>query len=316
VNIVITGACGFLGRALYPRARSAWPHATDRFVLLDRSSAPTQGDDRATAIDIDLRDMRRREQWLADADIVFHLAAIPGGAAERDPGLSRAVNLDATLDFVEALTRPARPVRFVYASTIAVFGAPLPSHIDDDTAQRPAMTYGAHKLMIEIALANATRLGQIDAVSLRLPGIVARPSGDTSMRSAFMSELFHACAAHKPFVVPVSPEATVWLMSVACAVENLIHAAQLDLAAGPTGRALTLPALRTTMRELAGSLAEGTGADPRRITFEPDKGLEAQFGRLPTLATPAADAMGYRHDGDLATLCARALGAVRDGTSP
>ena len=316
MNIVITGASGFLGRALYSGARAAWPHTSDRFVLLDRSRPATQGDDRATALAFDLCDLDPGERWLAEADIVFHLAAIPGGDAERNPRLSKAVNLDATLDLVDALTRRARPVRFVYASTIAVFGAPLPRHIDDESTPAPAMTYGAHKLMIEIALANATRLGHIEAVALRLPGIVARPSGDTSMRSAFMSELFHACAAHRSFAVPVSPEATVWLMSASCAVDNLIHAAQLGRAAGSTARALTLPALRTTMLQLVAALAESTGSDPRSITFEPDEKLEAQFGRLPTLATPAADSLGFRHDGDLATLSARALAGARDGASP
>jgi nucleoside-diphosphate-sugar epimerase len=312
VSIVITGASGFLGRALYSRARAAWPHASDRFVLLDRSPPNTQGDDRATAAVLDLCDLHRGERWLAEADIVFHLAAIPGGDAERNPRLSKAVNLDATLNLVDALTRRAGPVRFVYASTIAVFGAPLPRHIDDETTPVPAMTYGAHKLMVEIALANATRLGHIDAVALRLPGIVARPAGDTSMRSAFMSELFHACAAHRSFVVPVSPEATVWLMSASCVADNLIQAARIVRGAGSTARALTLPALRTTMLELVGALAERTGGDPGSVTFEPDEALEAQFGRLPTLATPAADALGFRHDGDLATLCTRVLAGARD----
>jgi naringenin degradation protein FdeJ len=136
------------------------------------------------------------------------------------------------------------------------------------------------------------------------------------MRSAFLSELFHACAGRRPFIVPVGPDGTVWLMSTACAVDNLIHAAQINRAAGSPGRALTLPALRTTMRQLVTALAQHTGSDPRDITFEPDEELEAQFGRLPTLATSAADAMGFRHDGDLATLSARALAGVRDGVLP
>jgi hypothetical protein len=107
----------------------------------------------------------------------------------------------------------------------------------------------------------------------------------------------------------------VWLMSAACAVENLIHAAQISRVAGFRPRALTLPALRTTMFQLVDALAKHTGSDRRAVTFEPDEELEAQFGRLPTLATPAADAMGFRHDGDLAMLVGRALADVSHGVS-
>jgi hypothetical protein len=38
------------------------------------------------------------------------------------------------------------------------------------------------------------------------------------------------------------------------------------------------------------------------ISYDPDPALEAQFGNYPPLATPRADRLGFRHDGDLATL--------------
>jgi nucleoside-diphosphate-sugar epimerase len=79
----------------------------------------------------------------------------------------------------------------------------------------------------------------------------------------------------------------------------LSDATQLPAGMGPIGR-LTLVDLgfegaeMPRVRRLSGSIA-----DPAL--------LEANFGRYPPLLTPAADAAGFRHDGDLPTLVRRAL---------
>jgi len=36
------------------------------------------------------------------------------------------------------------PVRLVHASSIAVYGAPMPARIEDDTQPWPTLSYGAH----------------------------------------------------------------------------------------------------------------------------------------------------------------------------
>jgi nucleoside-diphosphate-sugar epimerase len=307
VNFLITGADGFLGRILCGRLLAAWPGEADRFTLIDRTIATAPADPRVTALGGDLGAVRGLDAALDAADVVFHLAAVGGGAAQRDYAASKRVNLDVSLELLEALGRRARPARFVYTSTIAVFGEPMPAAIDDDTSPRPTLTYGAHKLMVETALGNLARLGRVDGIALRLPGLLARPAGDTSMKSAFMSELFHAAAAGRKFVVPTGADATVWAMAASTGVDNLIHAAQLASPPRNVPRAFTLPALRVTMGELAGAVARQTGCDPAQITFERDAVLEAQFGRLPPLTTRTADALGFRHDASLDSLVTRAL---------
>jgi D-erythronate 2-dehydrogenase len=307
MHVVITGAAGFLGRAL--RAQLAdGESAGMRLTLIDPAAAPAMdGDTWLTDSD---RDAAERSRSLDAADIVVHLAAVPGGAAERDYAASKRVNLDLSLELLGHLAGRARPARFVFASTIAVFGAPLPANVDDDTLPRPSMTYGAHKLMVETALANLTRLGRLSGYALRLPGLVARPAGAGGLTSAFLSDLLHACAARRPIAIPTTPDATVWLMSVTCAARNIRHAMRLADPAPGTPRAITLPALRVSMAEYARVAARVTGADPSLVTFEPDAGLEAQFGRLPPLAAPLAERLGFRHDGTLEALVREALVAA------
>lgn len=209
------------------------------------------------------------------------------------------------------MTAQANTPRVLFASSIAVLGDPLPPHVDDATPLQPRMVYGAHKAMIEQWIATLTRRGAIGGLSLRFPGIIARPKGPSGMKSAFMSDLFHAAAAHETFVCPVSAEATLWLMSVTGLVRNLIHALEAPDALIAEPYALTLPAVRTSMGALALEIARQTGANPALVLYQPDDALEVAFGRQPPLKTPAADAAGFIHDRSLAALVTSALATLQ-----
>jgi nucleoside-diphosphate-sugar epimerase len=251
----------------------------------------------------------------APVDGVVHLASIPGGTAEQQPALARDVNLHGTLHLLEAAEAQAAAggpaPRFVFASSIAVLGAPLPAPVDDAAPPLPAMTYGAHKLMGEIAVADCSRRGGCDGVSLRLPGVLARPPQPTGQLSAFLSDLLREPPAGRAVVCPMGPQAATWASSVHNVVDNLLHACDVAAARLPAGRALTLPTLRFTMAELVDALAAVHGAGVREfVTFAPQPRIEALFGRFPPLRTPAAAAAGFRHDGDLATLVRRAVAPI------
>jgi nucleoside-diphosphate-sugar epimerase len=307
VKVVVTGAAGFLGRILVGRILRKWSDAADRFTFIDREPIPDPADRRVSPLVGVLPDLEGLDAALETADVVFHLAALPGGAAEMDYRASRVANLEVPIALLETLASRTKPARVIYASSVAVFGDPLPEMIDDTTASFPTMTYGAHKLMVETSLVNLTRLGRIGGIALRLCGLLARPPGAVGLRSAFLSELFHACVARRPIALPTSPDATVWVMSATRAAENLIHAAGLPISPASNLRAMTLPALRVTVYELAAAVAVATGCDTNLVRFERDEALERQFGRLPVLCTGAADALGFSTDGTLAALVSRAL---------
>lgn len=295
MTMLVTGAAGFVGRAVVRRLASAV--GDQRMRLSDRVLCPVP-DARFSAIAADLGEPGAAAAALDGVTTVIHLAALPGGASEADPAASRRVNIDATLALLEAIDHAQRPVRFVYASSIAVFGD-LATAVDDATPVSPAMVYGTHKVMAELALADFARRGSVHGVALRLPGLVARPPGANGLKSAFMSDLFHAARTRAAITVPVGPEATVWLMSAGRAADNLVHAASLE---GLHGQALTLPALRTSIDTLVAALF---GPDIGLVAYARDAALQRQFGALPPLATPAATALGFADDGDLGQLIAR-----------
>lgn len=303
MKVMVTGANGFVGRHLVGKLLARG----DEVVACDTSCDAIPAG--ARAITGDLGDAGVRAQALSDGcDAVVHLATVPGGAAEADPAASRRINIDAMHDLIEEAGSARSGVRFVYASSIAVFGDPLPpGGVDDATPLSPRMIYGGHKAMMEIAVALFSNRGLIDGVSLRLPGILARPRGPSGMKSAFMSDLFHALAAGEAFTCPVSRTGTIWAQSLECCARNLAHALTCDTGLLPPTRAVTLPALRISMGPLADKIAQECGTDPALVRYVPDVALEAAFAAQPPLATPAAERAGFAADDDLASFVTSAL---------
>lgn len=305
MKVVVTGAGGFVGRELVGRLIEGG----HRVVATDFAPQSLPEGARAVAGDLALPAVRR-EALDDGCDALIHLATVPGGAAEADPAASRRINLDAMYDLLLEAGAPGSCPRVVYASSIAVLGDPLPARVDDDTPLSPRMIYGGHKAMMECAVAMFSNRGLIDGVTIRLPGVLARPKGPSGMKSAFLSDLFHALKAGELFTCPVSPGATIWAQSVTRCADNFVHALTLDSALLPPTRAVTLPALRVTMGDLAAEIASQCGVPADLVDYAPDAALEAGFGAQPPLATPAADAAGFAHDGGLDRLVASALATI------
>ncbi|WP_322095108.1 NAD-dependent epimerase/dehydratase family protein [Paraburkholderia bannensis] len=310
-HVVVTGAQGFVGRALVKRllADGLGARAVSKLTLLDIAFDAPHADARVTQIAGSIADADVRAQaYASSVDAVFHLASVPGGAAERDYALGRAINLDATLGLLEDLRGQPRPPRFVFASTVAVYGESLPAAVDENTLPAPALSYGAHKLMGEALVADATRLGWVQGCSLRLPGVVARPGDGAGLMSAFMSQLFWKIAADEALTVPVSPDGVAWWISVGACVDNLLHVASVDVDRFNARRSYPMPVLRLTIAEVVDALAARYGeARKALVSYAPDPFVERLFARYPPLLTPEAERLGLRHDGDVDQLITRAM---------
>lgn len=321
MHVLITGADGFVGAALVQRLLRVMPLGAGqgglRLTLVDRHFR--QGSPGAWH--------RQHTGHFADAALlqslsedppqqVFHLASMPGALAEREPEAGLQANLLGTVHLLEhlaGLTRQGRtpPARVVLASSVAVYGALGPGPVGEDLMPQPQLSYGTHKWMSELLLADYARRGELDGCSLRLPGIVARPPAESGHGSAFMSQIFHALRAGNPYECPVSPEAVCWWMSLACCLDNLLHAASLPASAMPASRCWQLPVLCLPVASVIEATAHNLGRPAAAlIQHRPDSRIEALFGRQPPLQTPAAEAAGFRHDGSVQGLVARVLGTA------
>jgi nucleoside-diphosphate-sugar epimerase len=310
VNILVVGSSGYIGEALLARLLRDGATLRGRAVAgvtaLDlRPSPPHARLAMHTGSIVDPQVLKTALQ--CEPDVIFHLASVPGGAAERDFELGLQVNLQATLGLLEAIRVYGRCPRLVFASTVAVYGAPLPELINESSPATPTLSYGAQKLVGELLLADYSRRGFVDGVSLRLPGIVARPPS-TGMLSIFLSDLIRELSAGRQYHCPVPAHATSWWMSRGCMVDNLLHAAELGEEPLAQGRTFLMPVLRASMAEVAASIARSRGAGvPGRVSYGEDEALQAQFANLPPLHAPRAEAAGFRHDGTLGQLVKTAL---------
>jgi nucleoside-diphosphate-sugar epimerase len=315
MKILITGANGFIGRNLALRLlkQPIDGREVSSLTLLSRRFTHPPNDRRVHCIKGDIVDPSTLQSALAsEPDIIFHLACIPGGAAEADFELGKRINQEGTIWLLELLRlrkwQSKHLPRLVFTSSIGVYGKPWPNVVDENMLARPELSYGSQKLVGEILIADYSRRGWIDGRSVRLPGIVSRPPDETGHASRFLSDIIRELAAGHKYTCPVAPEARSWFLSLPACIDNLIHAAEITGDALNSARQWQMPALHLSMEELVEGIAQVYGEQIRcLISWLPDPVIQDIYGSYPPLLTPGAEKAGFRHDQNVHTLVKRAL---------
>jgi len=278
MHILVTGAAGMIGRKLTERlAREArlGGRRIDRMTLSD-IVAPALPES-AAKIEVRADDLAApgvAQSLVEDRpDLVVHLAAVVSGEAESDFDKGYRVNLDGTRALFEAVRGVGsgyRP-RFVFASSIAVFGAPFPELIPDEFHLTPLTSYGTQKVIGELLLADYTRRGFLDGVGLRFPTICVRPGAPNKAASGFFSNIIREPLAGKEAVLPVPESVRHTHASPRAAVSFILHAATLDTEAIGPRRSLSMPGVCVTVGEQIEALRRIAGEKVvKLIKREPD----------------------------------------------
>ena len=222
MKISILGAAGFLGRRvaahLAQQGRLGERPITG-LTLFDLTAPPKpEAAFPVTAIAGDLVDLPPAA-IPPGTDVIFHLAAVVSAQAEADYDLGRRVNLRGTDAVVDACRRlvaaGSRPPRVVFTSSVASFSGGQDAVLDDDARQVPANSYGAQKAAAELILADATRRGFLDAVSIRLPTVIVRPGRPNRAASSFFSAIVREPLLGLPADLPVPDAFAAWVCSPA-----------------------------------------------------------------------------------------------------
>ena len=290
MHIMILGAAGMIGRKL-AQSLSADGH---RLTLADVVPPPVLPN--ATGLTLDPTAAAAPSLIAGRPDAIIHLAAIVSGEAEADFDKGYATNLDSTRALLEAIrATPDYVPKVIFASSIAVFGAPFPAKIPDDFFTTPRTSYGTQKAITELLISDYSRRGFIDGVSIRLPTICVRPGLPNKAASGFFSNIIREPLVGKPAILPVSDTVRHWFASPGAAVGFFRHALTLDLTRLGDRRALSMPGLSATVAEQIEALRRVAGQKAvDLITRQPDETIAKIVATWPSdFDTARANALGF-----------------------
>jgi D-erythronate 2-dehydrogenase len=326
-SVAITGGSGFLGARLARELLAASSLGIaggalmplDRVILIDRVQVPADliADTRVVGVQGDLDDILDHDRdgpaALADADVIFHLAAAVSAECEADFDLGMRTNLRATERLLASCRAAATNPVVVFASSVAVFGAsedhPLPAVVDDQTAPNPQSSYGIQKLIGEHLIADYTRKGFMRGRTVRLMTVVVRPGRPNAAASGFLSAIIREPLRGERARCPVAPQTEVALASPARAIEGLLCAATSSELAWGGRTAVNLPALTVTVAEMISALkrAAGNGV-ASMIDWEPDPAVARIVASWPgRFRTDRAVRLGLAPDPDFDSVLAMHL---------
>lgn len=319
MNILITGGCGFLGAllarellrdgALSLAGAPAQPITS--VTLCDRAPPPPDlaSDARVRFIGGDLNELlAARQVPEPGTHAIFHLAAAVSGECEADFDLGMRSNYAATHALLEGARALGTQPVFVFASSLAVFGKrpglPLPDVIEDDTLPTPQSSYGIQKVIGEQLVADYTRKGFIRGRSVRPMTVSVRAGRPNGAASGFFSGMVREPLAGLRASVPVPPETPVALASPASTVAGFMRAAQASAEQWGPLTAINLPALCTTVGQMAAALERVAGkAATGLLDWTPDPAVLRLVQTWPgNIDYARARGLGLRADADFETV--------------
>ncbi len=195
---VVTGGAGFIGSAL---VRKLLAKGAKRVLVIDNlltgrieNLEPVRG-----AIDFrkaDIRDYAAMAPLIADAAVVFHLAAIPSVPRSiNDPAPSHEVNIDGTFNVLRA-AREGGVGRVVYAASSSAYGDTEVLPKVESMTPRPKSPYALQKLVGEYYCGVFSAVYGLETVALRYFNVFGPRQDPTSPYSGVLS-LFASAALEK-----------------------------------------------------------------------------------------------------------------------
>jgi UDP-N-acetylglucosamine 4-epimerase len=159
MRVFVTGGAGFIGSYV---CETLLHYGAEVVAFDDFSSGHTRIDG-ATIIEGDVRNFDAVRSAMSGCTHIAHLAALASVPASiANPSLSEAINLQGTLNVIEAAHQVGIK-RIVFSSTAAIYGDSTDMPVTELTTANCQSPYAEDKLAAEVAVLHSG----IEAISLR-----------------------------------------------------------------------------------------------------------------------------------------------------
>jgi nucleoside-diphosphate-sugar epimerase len=308
--VLVTGANGEVGHGLI-RQLSEMSDSAPIVVVdirgIDETMRPLVHDTKVG----DILDTMLLEKLINEYEIetIYHLAALLSTNSEFKPEIAHRVNVQGTINLLQLATEQSRlrgePVKFIFPSSIAVYGMPdLATKMEvgavlEDQYNNPTTMYGCNKLYCEHLgryytfhyqqLAANAGEQHVDFRCVRFPGLISAVTLPTGGTSDYAPEMLHAAAAGKAYACFVRADTRIPFMAMPDAIKALIALSQAP-DERLTRRVYNVTSFAPTAAELRDlTVSAFAGA---RISFEPHLKRQAIVDSWPAELNDGA----ARHD--------------------
>ena len=240
--VLITGANGEIGHGLI--AKIGQENRAKIVALdlkpLDESLIPYC----ERFIQGDILDNMLLGRLMAEYEItsIFHLASLLSTKSEYTPETAHKVNVEGTINLlrlgVELAQWQGDSVKFIYPSSIAVYGLPdVATKIREGKIKEyqwctPITMYGCNKIYCEHLgryysrnyrqLAKDRSMNSIDFRCIRFPGLISADTVPTGGTSDYGPEMLHNAAQNKPYDCFVRADTQIPFMAMPDAIKALL----------------------------------------------------------------------------------------------
>ncbi len=208
MKVLVTGAGGFIGTYLLPAlvARGHSVVATD--LRLPGDAVITEGVS-WHSLDVSRPEEVYRVMLGTRPEAVIHLVSWLAAPCEANPIRGWEINFQSTQYLLDAALA-AGLKRFVFSSSISVFGRGVPEPVSDDAVKEPATIYGQTKLACEHLLRWYRNKHGLAVGATRFPWVYG-PGRETGITAMYSSKLLDAIARRQPLHIDFPEEKGDWL---------------------------------------------------------------------------------------------------------
>jgi nucleoside-diphosphate-sugar epimerase len=246
--VLITGANGEIGHGLIKKLGE---EKNAKILALDLRAPDSSLESYCDRfIQGDILDKMLLGRLMAEYEIttIYHLASILSTKAEYNPETAHEINVEGTMNLlrlgVEISQWQGYPVKFIYPSSIAVYGLPdletknKVGKIKENQWCRPITMYGCNKIYCEHLgryyslhyrqLAKDPTKNTIDFRCIRFPGLISADTVPTGGTSDYGPEMLHSAAKGESYDCFVRKDTRIPFMAMPDAIKALLDLERVD----------------------------------------------------------------------------------------